>query len=242
MLRWQSGQGGGVSAAWGDEAKGSKAETPGAGKTETDAGEARRDGETPTGEGTSNIVIEWAGTYESIVYMIEIHNAGSKAVDLGNFQLAAGSCSDAGGLRVVKGSSRISPGERALILTHSSVPTDDQPRQQYANLLVATGHADSLTTQDASALALVDAGGAFADVPLGPVMADPAVGECCMPVRDTQQCWMVNSPPCEGSGSGCWVLVTKSYCCAIPACGWKESAYGGGCTYGCPGTGWTCCQ
>lgn len=195
-------------------------------------------------EEPASIVIEWAGTYESVVYMLHIRNTGARTVDLNGYALAAPSCGAEGDdpLTLVRGSFKLEAGQAALIITHPDVPTDDEPRLNYANVYLRAGA--TLTTDSASSLILIDPAAVRPDTPLGPIEAAASVGECCIPPNASHCCFAHLQPPCDGTGSGCWVLVTKSMCCTtLNACGWHKSDFGGGCVYGCPmNVTWQCCS
>ncbi len=197
-------------------------------------------GDTETSKGRAQLIVEWAGTYETVIYMMHVRNAGSEVVDLSGRALVAGTCAASGDapLTLVRGSFRLEPGDVALIITHPDVPTDDRPRLEYANLYVRSG--STLTTRSGE-LRLVDPSGVGLGEPLGPIMADPAVGQCGIPAVE-HCCFVHGGGPCGTGNPACWGLVTKSYCCnTLDACCWHASGFPG-CAGGCPqSSSWQCC-
>lgn len=191
--------------------------------------------------GETRVENDWAGTCDSVLYMLHIRNAGSRTLDLAGYALFAGTCRAEGNepLILVRGSFTLNPGDDALIITHPIVPDDDEPRLEYANVY----RRDGMTITPDSSFALTDAAGERPDVATGPIMAVATVGECCTPADQSECCIDFGNPACLGNGGSCWALVTRSKCCnVLNGCGWRASQLAG-CGIGCRRTvTWNCCN
>ncbi len=227
VLIWAGG-GGGV---WADQAKGEPsagAKAPPAGSVAASPGQ---EGEERASDQPAPVLEIVSGLqWESVVYQMEIRNAGNHPVDMSKCRPRTGAASGAskGGLTLLRGSFELCAGDRALIITHAGVDPNDVYRATFANVYTwIKGGPDALTLAGGGVTLIGDRGVVLGDP--GPMFVDK--GTCCT-TNVGQNC--VTSCGCSASVL-CVEDVGEFVCCTtMNACCWKSGEHACPGFSGCP--------
>jgi len=174
--------------------------------------------EVSRGSREGSVIIEQGLQSDSVVYQIEIRNAGSRAVDLAELSLVdrSGAGVEGNGLELVRGTFELAPNEVAVILTHESVDPGDYYRSLFRNVYRLMPAGECVSLDDGLALAGLGNSG----IPLDPVRFD-VNGKCCTDkAGGTCPCYAGSFCNAGCDNGGCWSNVSFQTCCnVIRGCG-----------------------
>ena len=156
------------------------------------------------------LTIEWGAVLDGNVYYVKLRNDSTQAFDLTEFNLTDQPEAQfaTGRIELVRGSSRLSPGDDALVVTNPMIPTDDEGRGLYANLFHLVAPDGTTVSLRRDGLTLIDPNGYTVT---GPEVEDTQPGRCCAEPSGTYHCGI-------GCNTFCVSGVTFQECRALDGC------------------------